>query len=207
LAFQETLVALQAAVAGDSSLPAIKLHKRIGEDLEALGEIEHQYDKEITQIFSRFDTRAIVLKREKWTDYVAHLQSLYQREQILKDYGVIVPYVTDMLPQDDSEKELFGDKLPAKTVALTFDDGPHAKFTEEIVAILQQYNIPGTFFEVGRNLGSVDAEGKAQLGKGAAISRKLLAEGYAVGNHSYSHAQLSKLSGDALKSCFLIKVI
>jgi len=200
LAFQGLLVSLQEAVARDSSLPAIKLHRRIGEDLDALNEIEHQYDKEISQVFSRFDTRAIVLKREKWDDYVAHLNGLYQRDTILKDYGLITPYPAGLLPKDDSEKELFGDKLPAKTIALTFDDGPHAKFTEEITAILKQYNVPGAFFEVGHNLGTVDASGNVKLGKTAVVSRKLLADGYAVGNHSYSHAQLSKLSGDALKS-------
>lgn len=200
LAFKETLSSLQKAVAQDSSLPAIKLHKRIGEDLEALAEIEHNYEKEISQIFSSLDTRAIVKKREKWDDYVAHLGGLYKREQILKDYGVIAPYAAAELPHEDGEKEIFGYKLPPKTVALTFDDGPHGQYTEEIVAILKQYDVPGAFFEVGRNLGTVDAQGHAVLNKGAAISRKLIEEGYAVGNHSYSHAQLSKETGDTLKA-------
>lgn len=200
LAFRETLRVLQQAIAQDSSLPAIKLHKRIGEDIDALAEIEHAYEKEISAIFSALETRAIVLKREKWDDYVAHLEGLYKREQILKDYGVIAPYAAAELPHEDSEKEIFGYKLPPKTVALTFDDGPHGQYTEEIVAILKQYGVPGAFFEVGRNLGTVDAQGHAVLNKGATISRKLIEEGYAVGNHSYSHAQLSKASGDALKA-------
>jgi peptidoglycan/xylan/chitin deacetylase (PgdA/CDA1 family)/uncharacterized caspase-like protein len=196
LAFHGTLIALQAAIASDSSLPAIKLHKRVGEDLDALNEIERVYNKEITQIFSRFDARAIVPKRERWEDYIAHVSSLYRRDELLKTYGVILPYAAERLPKDE---ELFGDRFPAKTIALTFDDGPHAKFTEEITAILKQYNVPGTFFEVGRNLGAVAVDGSVKLGKNAGISRKLLAEGYAVGNHSYTHAQLAKLSGAALK--------
>ncbi|MEG2033300.1 MAG: polysaccharide deacetylase, partial [Janthinobacterium sp.] len=40
LAFRELLQGMLADVAKDSSLPAIKLHKRISEDLDALGEIE-----------------------------------------------------------------------------------------------------------------------------------------------------------------------
>jgi peptidoglycan/xylan/chitin deacetylase (PgdA/CDA1 family)/uncharacterized caspase-like protein len=200
LAFRETLAALHKAVAQDTSLPAIKLHKRMGEDLDALNEIEHAYEKEISQIFSSLDTRAIALKREKWDDYVAHLSALYQREQILKDYGVIAPYPAAELPRDDSDKEIFGYKLPPKTVALTFDDGPHGAYTDEIVAILKQYDVPGAFFEVGRNLGTVDEQGRAKLGRYAAISRQLMADGYAVGNHSYSHAQLSKETGEALKA-------
>ena len=200
LAFREVLADLQRVVAKDGSLPAIKLHQRIGEDLDALTEIERQYDKEISQIFNHFDTRAIVLKREKWEDYTANLDKLYNREQILKDFGVITPYPATVAPQADSDKEIFGDQLPPKTVALTFDDGPHGQYTEEITAILKQYNVPGAFFEVGRNLGSVDAQGQVKLGKYAAISRKLMEEGYAVGNHSYSHAQLSKETGDPLRA-------
>jgi hypothetical protein len=45
LAFRETMHSLQAQVANDSSLPAIKLHKRISEDLDALAEIERNYEK------------------------------------------------------------------------------------------------------------------------------------------------------------------
>ena len=67
LAFREVLRDLHGRVGADSSLPAVKLHQRIGEDLEALDEIERNYNQEITRIFSRFErTRAIALKREKW---------------------------------------------------------------------------------------------------------------------------------------------
>jgi peptidoglycan/xylan/chitin deacetylase (PgdA/CDA1 family)/uncharacterized caspase-like protein/predicted negative regulator of RcsB-dependent stress response len=200
LAFREPLMSLQAALAADGSLPAIKLHKRVGDDLDALNEIERQYDKEISQIFSSVESRAIVLKREKWEDYVAHVKGLYQREQVLKDYGVITPYTASELPQEEGQKEIFGYSLPPKTIALTFDDGPHPQYTDEIIAILKQYGIPGTFFEVGRNIGSIDAKGQPVLGKNAAITRELLNDGYAVGNHSFTHAQLSRESGAALKA-------
>ena len=90
LAFREVLRDLHARIGNDSSLPAVKLHQRIGEDLDALDEIERNYNQELTRIFSRFDrTRAITLKREKWDDYVAHLRTLNTREAILRDYGVI----------------------------------------------------------------------------------------------------------------------
>ena len=74
LAFRETLRSLQAQIASDSSLAAIKLHKRISEDLDALVEIERNYEKEIRAIFGRYDTRAIELKREKWDSYIAYLK-------------------------------------------------------------------------------------------------------------------------------------
>ncbi|WP_428700659.1 polysaccharide deacetylase family protein [Stenotrophomonas rhizophila] len=99
----------------------------------------------------------------------------------------------------DSDREIFGRDLPPKTVVLTFDDGPHKAYTDEVVAILQRYDVPGVFFEVGRNLGQVQADGKVKLGPLAGISRNLMEQGYAVGNHSLTHAQLSRTTGDALR--------
>ncbi len=205
LAFRELLQAMLAAVAQDTSLPAIKVHKRISEDLEALAEIERNYEKEIRQVFGRFEQRAIELKRERWEDYLARLKKLYSREQILKDNGVILPYPAPKAPaQGNTGKaegdEIFGSALPQKTVVLTFDDGPHRRYTEEIAAILKQYNVPAIFFSVGRNIGELDANGKIKLGPGAEVSRKLKAAGYVLANHSFTHAQLSKQTGDKLKA-------
>jgi len=204
LAFSELLRSLQADVSKDSSLPAIKLHKRIGEDLDALAEIERNYEKEIRLVFGRFDTRAIDLKRERWHDYVAKLKKLYTREQILKDYGVVMPYP---LPKEEARKgknedegEVFGYSLPPKTIVLTFDDGPHGVYSAEIAAILRQYNAPAIFFQVGTNLGTIGTDGKTKLNAKANVSRKLLDAGYTLGNHSMTHARLSKSSGDALKT-------
>lgn len=208
LAFRETMHSLQAQVANDSSLPAIKLHKRISEDLDALAEIERNYEKEIRAIFGRFETRSIELKREKWDSYVAYLNTLYVRERILKDYGVVMPYPAKPEPEEPASapqagregEEIFGKSLPKKTVLLTFDDGPHRRYSEEIAAILKQYNAPAVFFNVGRNLGTLDAQGAAKLNAGAQVSRKLKDAGYVLANHSFSHAQLSKQSGDNLKA-------
>ena len=46
----------------------------------------------------------------------------------------------------------------------------------------------------------VDAQGHAHLGRGAVISRRLLADGYAIGNHSFTHALLSKETGAPLRA-------
>jgi uncharacterized caspase-like protein/peptidoglycan/xylan/chitin deacetylase (PgdA/CDA1 family) len=211
LAFRELVQALLGHVARDSSLPAIKLHKRISEDLDALAEIERNYEKEIRAVFGRFESRSIVLKREKWDSYVAYLKTLYQRDRILKDYGVVLPYPAKPEPaepplageptaQTKEEAEIFGKALPKKTIVLTFDDGPHRRYSEEIAAILKQYDAPAVFFNVGRNLGTLDAHGAARLNAGAEVSRKLKAAGYVLANHSFSHAQLSKESGAALKA-------
>jgi uncharacterized caspase-like protein/peptidoglycan/xylan/chitin deacetylase (PgdA/CDA1 family) len=208
LAFRELMQSLLAQVAGDSSLPAIKLHKRISEDLDALAEVERNYEKEIRAVFGRFESRSIILKREKWDSYVAYLKTLYARDRILKEYGVVMPYPAKPEPAGPSVpsqpgkegEEIFGKSLPKKTVVLTFDDGPHRRYSDEIAAILKQYNAPAIFFSVGRNIGSLDAQGKAKLNGGADVMRRLKQSGYVLANHSFSHAQLSKQTGDGLKA-------
>lgn len=206
LAFRDLLQALLAEVARDSSLPAIKLHKRVSEDVDALAEIERNYEKEIRQIFGRYEQRGIELKREKWDAYVAYLKTLHSREAILKEHGVVLAYPPRPsapaagAPGREEAGEIFGAGLPPKTVVLTFDDGPHRRYSEEIAAILKQYDVPAVFFNVGTNLGTVDADGKATLGAGAQISRNLSKAGYTLANHSYTHAQLSKQTGARLKA-------
>lgn len=73
-------------------------------------------------------------------------------------------------------------KIPDGKVALTFDDGP-SKYTREIVDILKEYNIPATFFFVSRLVPYFAEEVKY-----------VDEEGYAIGSHSVSHAQLTKVS-------------
>ncbi len=208
LAFRELLRGLQTEISKLGTLPAAKLHKRISEDLDALADIEKNYEREVTQIFSRFETRAITPKREHWNDYLAHLGKRYTREKILKDYAVIAPYSAEKLAAMDkgdksnkaaNENEIFGKTLPPKTLVLTFDDGPHSRYTEEIEAILQQYSVPAVFFQVGRNLGTVK-DGNASLGANAKVARQLMESGFDIANHSYSHIQLSKASADNLAS-------
>jgi uncharacterized caspase-like protein/peptidoglycan/xylan/chitin deacetylase (PgdA/CDA1 family) len=195
LAFKEDLRSLQRALAADQSLPAVKLHKRISEDLNALTEIESMYDKELRQVFGRFGERGIEIQRQRWDDYVTKLKTLFTRERILRDYGTIIPYSH----QTDETREITGTGLPPKTLVLTFDDGPHGTYTDEIAAILKQYGVPGVFFTLGKNLGSLGPDGTAKLGRLAATSRKLLEGGNLLGNHSFSHGNFSNQSDAILK--------
>ncbi len=62
-------------------------------------------------------------------------------------------------------------------VALTFDDGPSAKYTPRILDILKHNGAHATFFVTGEN-----AE------RNPRIIRRIVAEGHQLGNHTYSHA-------------------
>lgn len=70
----------------------------------------------------------------------------------------------------------------SKAVALTFDDGPHPKLTPELMEILRAEGVTATFFMLG-----------SQVEKFPEIARSVAEAGYEIGNHSYSHSQLTKL--------------
>jgi peptidoglycan/xylan/chitin deacetylase (PgdA/CDA1 family) len=69
-----------------------------------------------------------------------------------------------------------------REVALTFDDGP-GPYTPQIVSVLERANVPATFFEVG------------VLEKYFHVATsEIVARGYPIGDHTLSHAPMSKLN-------------
>ena len=64
-------------------------------------------------------------------------------------------------------------------VALTFDDGPSARYTPKILDILKEKRTPAAFFMVGRH-----------VEKYPEVARRVFAEGHDVGNHTFSHRDL-----------------
>ena len=79
-------------------------------------------------------------------------------------------------------RKLMRGSASRKQIAITFDDGPHAKYTPKLLAILKQYDARATFFVVGRL-----AERHPDL------IRAEIAAGHDVGNHTYDHVNLTKL--------------
>jgi peptidoglycan/xylan/chitin deacetylase (PgdA/CDA1 family) len=71
-------------------------------------------------------------------------------------------------------------------VALTFDDGPHLVYTPLLLAGLREREVRATFFVIGKNI----------IGK-EDIIKQMHEEGHLIGNHTYDHVQLTKLSSDA----------
>jgi peptidoglycan/xylan/chitin deacetylase (PgdA/CDA1 family) len=61
-------------------------------------------------------------------------------------------------------------------IALTFDDGPHPEYTPQVLALLRQFQMKATFFCIGR-----------QMEKHPQLVQNIIAEGHAIGNHTYSH--------------------
>ena len=70
----------------------------------------------------------------------------------------------------------------ARKVALTFDDGP-SEYTVELSRGLKERRVQATFFLLGENM-----EGRRKM------VEELVKDGHLIGNHSYHHVQLNKLS-------------
>ena len=76
----------------------------------------------------------------------------------------------------------------SKKIALTFDDGPHPYYTEQLLDGLKERNVKVTFFVLGKH-----AEEYPDL------VQRMNDEGHLIGNHTYSHIQLNKQNRDAFK--------
>ncbi|WP_343624499.1 polysaccharide deacetylase family protein [Roseateles puraquae] len=202
LAFKEVLEQLATGLKASQTLDGIKLARRAQEDIDTLAEVQKAYEQELKEVFGGFAKRGIELKRERWTDYTAKLRALHTREAVMKQHGAQLPAAADLAPEVPAsgamrgvaakDREVFGDKLPPKTVLLTFDDGPHPRYTDEILDILKRYQAPAVFFQLGQNLGKVGADGKPLPGNGSAVAKRVLAAGHQLANHSFTHGLMSK---------------
>ena len=70
-------------------------------------------------------------------------------------------------------------------VALTFDDGPDPETTPQILEILDDHGVKGTFFQIGMH---------AQ--EHPEITQEIVAQGHALGSHGWKHVDLTELPLD-----------
>jgi peptidoglycan/xylan/chitin deacetylase (PgdA/CDA1 family) len=108
-------------------------------------------------------------------------------------------------PRKEDPFILTGQSLPAKTLVLTFDDGPHPRYTATILGILEKYKVKSIFFEVGQNVAVPPKASRTDAGVGslkrtsaAANTEKIIRAGHLLANHSLTHAFLPKLSMERL---------
>ena len=92
-------------------------------------------------------------------------------------------YVTESPKNQIWGPTITSEPVRQKVVALTFDDGPNPPYTDQIVDYLHQRNVHATFFDVG-----------IAVAAHPDVVRREIADGDAVGNHSWDHAHLVLLS-------------
>lgn len=72
----------------------------------------------------------------------------------------------------------------AKTIAITFDDGPDPEWTPKVLDLLRAQRIKATFFVVG-----------TEVAAHPDLARRIVAEGHQIGVHTFTHANLSTVPG------------
>ncbi|WP_078862599.1 glycosyltransferase [Streptomyces sp. NRRL F-5123] len=70
----------------------------------------------------------------------------------------------------------------ARTIALTFDDGPDPRWTPQILAVLRRHHVHATFFVVG-----------TEVAAHPALVRQIAADGNQIGIHTFTHANLGAI--------------
>lgn len=76
-----------------------------------------------------------------------------------------------------------------KTIALTFDDGPHPDHTPQLLDVLDEYGITASFFWLG-----------VCVERYGAIARAVVERGHWIGLHGYNHRNFPALNEEELRS-------
>jgi len=77
---------------------------------------------------------------------------------------------------------------PAGTASLTFDDGPYPALTPHVLDVLDRYGIPATFMLIG-----------AFAAAHPALVEDIVGRGHAIGNHTWTHRDLTSLDPDEVR--------
>lgn len=77
------------------------------------------------------------------------------------------------------ENEILGEK---PQIAITFDDGPHPRYTEQLLDGLKEREVKAAFFLIGENAAAYPE-----------IVKREYEEGHLIGNHTFHHVDLEKI--------------
>ena len=105
-----------------------------------------------------------------------------QREIIFSDQQNLIAQETINKIPSSYMVSRWGGNDPKKIV-LTFDDGPDAQYTPQILDILERYKVPALFFDIGlnANINPSLVQREFQLGN-------------EIGNHTYTHPNIENIS-------------
>ncbi|MEO1559844.1 MAG: polysaccharide deacetylase family protein, partial [Cyanobacteria bacterium J06632_19] len=98
-------------------------------------------------------------------------------------FGLIYPILKSSFP-----KCLWRGNPHSKTIALTFDDGPHPQYTPQLLKVLDHYQIQASFFWLG-----------VCVERAPHIAQQVYSRGHWIGLHGYSHHNFPLLSPEELK--------
>ncbi len=103
----------------------------------------------------------------------------YAEKTLDNQYGLFLSHYRF---QEFGEIQFHEYKQEAPMVALTFDDGPNPEYTRRVLEVLKTNDAHATFFVVGTNAEQYQS-----------VLREIVASGNEIGNHTYSHANLTEI--------------
>ncbi|MGW5667582.1 bifunctional polysaccharide deacetylase/glycosyltransferase family 2 protein [Micromonospora sp. NPDC003776] len=77
---------------------------------------------------------------------------------------------------------LDAERMPPRTIALTFDDGPDPVWTPKVLDVLSRHHAPATFFVIG-----------SQVARHPQLAERMAREGHELGIHTFTHPEMTAL--------------
>ncbi|MCX7910348.1 MAG: polysaccharide deacetylase family protein [Endomicrobia bacterium] len=101
-----------------------------------------------------------------------------QEKNLLKNFKFVFIKLLLTAFLFSSQQQIFFWKIDTKekVIFLTFDDGPHKVYTNEVLKILEEYKIKAVFFVLGELISGNNE-----------VIRQLLQKGHCIGSHTYYH--------------------
>lgn len=75
-----------------------------------------------------------------------------------------------------------------KVIALTFDDGPNTTTTNEVLDVLKEFNVKGTFFVIGNNINADTVP----------VMQRAVSQGCEIGSHSMTHDYMNSMTEEEI---------
>jgi len=96
-------------------------------------------------------------------------------------------FVTGVRYMNPSEEVAVDNEVVMESpqIALTFDDGPHPKYTPMLLEGLQERGVKATFFVIGK-----------YVQEHPDIVKQMYEEGHLLGNHTYNHVEITRISDE-----------
>lgn len=139
---------------------------------ELTNESLETFEVQENQVLFYIDGKEISIPYEEYKKYIA-----------LRNENIPTLAPTDITVEVKKEID------PSKPmIAFTFDDGPSPVHTPHILDTLKKYDASATFFMLGQ-----------KMEKNVDLLKRMVQEGHELANHSFDHANLSKLDVDGIK--------
>ena len=157
----------------DNSMWRIWDHPMTSDPVKELAQVEPGYDVDT-------EGEGDILRITRKPQNGRRIVTMDDDDSVPLDYRMITDEEMDTYPLSYTVEQ-YG--YHPKKVALSFDDGPDPEWTPKILDVLKKYNVKGTFFMIGETASD-----------NAGLVRRLYREGHEIGNHTWTHPDISEIS-------------